>query len=684
MILKLIIGYIREMKILLFGLAMMVLFFSGTELLAQKDIEITSIVVPGPLTVGIDDLGWKQGELLLQGQHIPIQATDTLKLLVTNYPPWRMEINNQFTGIDVEIWKEITRQMGVFLEFNVAGSMQDMYSKIQSGEVDATVSLVKTNEREEFIHFFNPPYKVKRQENFYVKKGNAHAIMHPNDLSGKNIGMRKFLIQTLENHSSIEQIVTGNNEKLFNLLKQDSLDAVMAAEWMADYYLLQSNSADQFDKAGYHYHIYNDLHPYHYGLSEKTKYLDRIDEMEEILSNLINDGTVSAIINKYLPDFYDYFDFVKPEEVGMSSQKLHNILSQARDWVAREKTMGAVLLVMRNDKIVLFETVGWSDKENKVPMRPDHIFRMGSMTKPITGTAILMLMEEGKLQMNDKVSKYVRSFNNPKCKEITIFQLLTHTSGLTGEDFYETFKKFDNLQEAVNMLAQEGPSIEPGTEFNYSSEGISVLGAIIENITGKSSENYIQENILNPLGMNNSFCHLDPGDPRKSSIAACYNKNSDKWEKSWDNSMEMPMPYFTSATGFHSTAMDYARFLNMMLHNGVFQGQQILSPSSVRLATNVHSTYVYDIEYLRQKNNLYGRYGRNYGLCWWVYSDKYMPLRSPFSPGTYEISGVPSSLAFVDPKENLIGVILTQSESSWKIFWQQFPNMIYGSLNDKQ
>jgi CubicO group peptidase (beta-lactamase class C family)/ABC-type amino acid transport substrate-binding protein len=608
--------------------------------------------------------------------------TDTLRLLVTNYPPWRMKIDNQYVGIDVEIWKEIAQKMGVVLKYYTSNSIQDIYDKILSGEVDAAVSMVKTKERESFMPFINPPVKVKRQMSFYVKKGNAYTIMQPNDLLGKRIGTGAPLIETLENHSDLKNIVTGDIGDLFELLKEDSLDAVMASDMGTDYYLSQSNLAHQFETAGYYYHVYNELHPTYYSLSKKSKYYERVDEIEEILSNLVNNGTVSAITNKYIPGYSKYFNFAKPEEEGMSSLKLSNIKKQAQDWVNQEQIMGAVMLVLRNDKIVFYETVGWNDKENKIPMRPDNVFRMGSMTKPITGTAILMLMEEGKLLLNDKVSKYIPSFNNSKCKDITIFQLLTHTSGIEDNDFYETYKKHSCLKEAVDALAQIGPKVKPGTEFIYSNEGISVLGAIIENITGKPVEKYIQERILIPLGMNISFCNLNPNDTNKSSIAACYIKDSIKWKKSWDNSMEMPMPYFTAATEFYSTALDYARFLNMMLHKGAFQGQQILSPSSVSLATTPHSTYVYDNESLRKEQVDY--LGRYYGLTWWVYSDKYMSLRLPFSLGTFEIQGALGTCAFVDPKENLIGVILTQSARSWGVYWPIFPNMIYGALINGQ
>lgn len=618
--------------------------------------------------------------ILFIGIFLETAAQDTLKLVGGNYPPWRMVQNGQLTGIDIDIWKEIAQSLDIALELKIANSLNHHFEMIKSGEADVAVGLLKTPEREQFFQFMEVPYKVKRKISFYVRKGEAHTIMKQSDLSGKKIGMNRSYGELAEKISDAKEIITGNLNKSFSLLNEGKLDAVMGTDWISDYHLAQSNPKDVYEKAGYYFHLYNDLHPYFFGFSKKSKFLSQIDEIEENLETLIENGTVSGIINKYLTDYHEYFDYASPEDVGMSTGKLSQIKGRVQEWVDQEQIVGARFLVLRNNKIVLNESVGWADKENKVPMYPNHIFRMGSMTKPLTGAAIQMLIEDGKLQLSDKVSKYIPDFRNNKSGDITIFQLLTHTSGLPADkDYYKRFKKFNSLGEAIREVALQEPETKPGTAFLYSSLNSSVLGYLIEAITGKPAEIFIQERILDPLGMNNSFCTLQAGDNRKSKLAACYLKKSGEWSKQWNNSMEMPMHYFTGATGFYSTATDYARFLGMMMQKGVFQEKQVLSPASVRLATKAHSCYVYDEDFLRNGYNRFGN-SRYYGLNWWVYDDKYIPIRDCFSPGTFEIQGMWATCAFVDPEEKLIGIFLTQSARSWGVFWKKFPNMVYGAL----
>ena len=130
---------------------------------------------------------------------------------------------------------------------------------------------------------------------------------------------------------------------------------------------------------------------------------------------------------------------------------------------------------------------------------------LGSMTKPLTGLAILMLMEEGKLNLYDRIGNYIPAFRNNGKHKITIFQLLTHTSGIIHKDFYQSYSKFSTLNEAVQWLSEKDLDFDPGAGFQYTSFGYSLLGEIIRNITGMPSEQYIQERILNPLEMSDSF-----------------------------------------------------------------------------------------------------------------------------------------------------------------------------------
>ena len=206
------------------------------------------------------------------------------------------------------------------------------------------------------------------------------------------------------------------------------------------------------------------------------------------------------------------------EDAGMSSERLRQAVNAAKDWVHDDKMVGAVMLVIRHDKVVLHEAVGWSDKEKKIPMKVDAIFGMRSMTKPLVGTAILMLLEEGRVPLQDKVSQYLPSFDNPitpaqiaarpyraRSKNITVYQLLTHTSGLTGHFLDLDRPKYASLRKVADDVGRMGPSFKPGTDYEYSNIGSSTLGALIAEISGMPAEEFIQQRILDPLQMKDSF-----------------------------------------------------------------------------------------------------------------------------------------------------------------------------------
>ena len=155
------------------------------------------------------------------------------------------------------------------------------------------------------------------------------------------------------------------------------------------------------------------------------------------------------------------FSRSSPEDVGMSSERLRHVVNTVQEWVNNDEIVGAVMLVIRHDKVVLHEAVGWNDREKNIPMEVGNIVQMRSMTKPLTGTAVLMLMEEGRLLLDDKVSQYLPSFDNPRSKDITIYQLLTHTSGLPGHNFFEVSrglssqsKRYASLREEVDNLGR--------------------------------------------------------------------------------------------------------------------------------------------------------------------------------------------------------------------------------------
>lgn len=352
------------------------------------------------------------------------------------------------------------------------------------------------------------------------------------------------------------------------------------------------------------------------------------------------------------------FTRAAPEEVGVSAAKLTETMDSIRAWVARERIVGAVVLVIRHGKLVWHEAAGWSDRERREPMRTDHIVSMRSMTKPLIGTAVLMLVEEGKLRLEDRVSRYLPSFDNERSRDITIFQLLTHTSGITGEIYNDQTTPpripYASLREAVDAVGEKGPEFPPGTRYSYSDPGTSTLGALIAEVSGMRAEEFLQRRILDPLGMRDSYFLLPSDHPARPRFASTYRRQLGGWVRYWDNTQPLIVPFFRASGGLWSTSLDYARFMSMWLGKGTSNGRRLLKPESVALAVEPHSAYVYSPDSLARRD-------RFYGLHWSVISDRYRPVAAPFSAGTFEHGGSDGTLAWADPARDLVLIYLTQS-----------------------
>jgi CubicO group peptidase (beta-lactamase class C family) len=347
-----------------------------------------------------------------------------------------------------------------------------------------------------------------------------------------------------------------------------------------------------------------------------------------------------------------------PQEVGVSASKLAATMDSIRAWVARDRIVGAVVLVIRHGKLVWHDAAGWSDRERGEPMRTDHIVSMRSMTKPLIGTAVLMLVEEGTLGLEDRVSRYLPSFDNPRSRDITVFQLLTHTSGITGEIYNDQTTPpripYASLRDAVDAVGREGPEFVPGTRYSYSDPGTSTLGALIAEVSGMPAEAFLQRRILDPLGMRDSHFSLPLDHPARPRFASTYRRQEGGWARYWDNSRPLIVPFFRASGGLWSTSLDYARFMSLWLGKGTFAGRRLLAPESVALALEPHSAYVYPPDSLARRD-------RFYGLHWSVISDRYRAVAAPFSAGTFEHGGSDGTLAWADPARDLILIYLTQS-----------------------
>ncbi len=354
------------------------------------------------------------------------------------------------------------------------------------------------------------------------------------------------------------------------------------------------------------------------------------------------------------------FTYASPESQGLSNASITELTDIVQSYFEEELIVGAELVVIKNRKIVLHEAFGWNDRENEIPMERNTLFNIRSMTKPITGAAIQILIDEGRLRLDSLAAEYLTGFNNEKSNNITIEQLLTHRSGLplsiiTAADEYET------LFSMANEIGLRGPDFTPGSKFWYSDAGTEVLGAIVEVETSMSLDTFVKEHILEPLLMNSSL-YYHPGtqnDPRRDRIADLYVGGIGEWVKVW--SSEEPLyPFAFGSQSLYSTPLDYARFLAMWMDDGQFGGVQLLSSDSVnRTLTPVSkmSSLGSDMPYPEGFYNLEAYYGQMAIL----YINK---TNEVFKAEVIGHSGSDGTHAWAWPELDLMILYFTQSRGS--------------------
>lgn len=316
--------------------------------------------------------------------------------------------------------------------------------------------------------------------------------------------------------------------------------------------------------------------------------------------------------------------------------------NQVDAWVTGDAVMGAELMVMIDGTEALHEVWGWNDREDGVKLEKDRIFRLRSMTKPFVGTSILMLMEQGKLKLDDPVSKYLKSFDNPKSKTITIRDLLYHTSGFTMGYPKGSIDDYTNLEDAVADAAAQGPKYEPGKEYHYADADSAALGLIIRELTGMPPETFIHEKIFKPLDMNNTYCLLRKDRPDRKTVCSTYIWRDGKYVKFWDNEDPPETPFFRASGGVFGTMSDYAAFLKMWMDGGKHGKVRFLKEETVQKALTP------------------GPVSPRYGMHWEIYhpasGDETMPV---FGHG-----GSDGTVAIALPREHAMVFYFTQSRGT--------------------
>jgi CubicO group peptidase (beta-lactamase class C family) len=338
------------------------------------------------------------------------------------------------------------------------------------------------------------------------------------------------------------------------------------------------------------------------------------------------------------------FSYAAPEEVGLSSSELKSLADRVHNWVKQGKIVGGEVMVVKNRKIVLHEASGWSDRQRRIPLQRNSIYRIRSMTKPFIATAVLMLAEDGRLSLDDTVAAYIPSFDNDRSGEITIRQLLTHTVGYVQGGFPAGYWDSPSLREAVDKIGQMGPHHPPGESFRYSDLSTATLGAVVAEITGGPVERFLESRIFRPLGMSDTHTFFAPDVAWAARMNSTYRRGWITWKKYWDNTKKQQAPFFRASGGIYTTVFDYARFLTVWMDYGKYETGRILSQASVAEALT------------RQPD-------AGYGYHWSIFNDSTAEDRLP----VFGHGGSDGTLAVAYPELDMLILFFTQSRGTSNI-----------------
>lgn len=352
------------------------------------------------------------------------------------------------------------------------------------------------------------------------------------------------------------------------------------------------------------------------------------------------------------------FPSATPESQGISANSLDKLKNIVKGYYTDGQIVGAELLIIKNRHTVLHETFGWLDREAKKIMSKNTLFNIRSMTKPLTGAGIQLLIDQGKLKPSDPISKYLKGFKNKKSRYITIEQVLSHRSGLplTIMTSMEDMKKYKTLKSIAEAVGKTGPQFSSGNKFWYSDAGADVLGAVIEVVSGESLEKFIYKNLLNPMGMKDTLYNTLKTPIESKRIASLYGGTSGNWKKFWDYNNEPFYPFAMGSQTLFSTPQDYARFLKMLMDKGKFAQKQILSEKAInRILTPLSrmktmGTNIFMPTGFFQMEVYYGQM-----------ATIYIDAKNKNEPVIIGHSGSDGTWAWAWPKDDLIILYFTQS-----------------------
>jgi len=272
-------------------------------------------------------------------------------------------------------------------------------------------------------------------------------------------------------------------------------------------------------------------------------------------------------------------------EQGISPDILAGLSALVASFVETDEIVGAELQVIVHGRTVLHEGYGWRDREERVPMAPGGVFCVRSMTKPLIGAATWMLVEDGRLKLDDRVAKYLPAFEGEGLRDVTIEHLLRHQSGLPMSLILaEDPRKLASVRAVADLPKGRALDFAPGTAFQYSDQGTDTLTAVIEVVTGAPAEDFLRARLLGPLGMTSTACLLPEGHPLRPRTCSAYLGSPHAWTRFFSPKEPALFSVFLGSQALYSTTEDYARFLDLWMHHGRSGGERLLRSSSVRRA----------------------------------------------------------------------------------------------------
>jgi CubicO group peptidase (beta-lactamase class C family) len=271
----------------------------------------------------------------------------------------------------------------------------------------------------------------------------------------------------------------------------------------------------------------------------------------------------------------------KPENQGLSGASLQKLTEVLNRLIQENRLVGAELVVLKNRRVVLHETAGWKDRESETRMEKNTIFSLRSLTRPLIGLAAQLLIDEGRLALQDKVSRFLPAFGQGPTAGITVEHLLTQRSGLP-KAAVTGFAGAASLRALAEASIPAKPAFEPGKDFLASDPGSDVLAAVVERASGLELESFVKRRLLEPLGMKDTFVFSRPDDPRANRICSAYVGTTANWNRNWSLEHGPLYRFAMGSQSFYSTPLDCARLLSLLLDKGTVRGRTLLTAAAVK------------------------------------------------------------------------------------------------------